>query len=74
MSMNSTRKLQFRRTDIGHLKSYLCRDVRFELTTSVPRERAYRAGFMKHEGRRDEGKGKGPRDEGRVHAQLLHAE
>ncbi|KAJ4438140.1 hypothetical protein ANN_14079 [Periplaneta americana] len=42
---------------------HIC-DVRFELTTSVPRERAYRAGFMKHEGRRDEGKGKGPRDEG----------
>ncbi|KAJ4426968.1 hypothetical protein ANN_26767 [Periplaneta americana] len=42
--------------------------------SGVPRERAYRAGFMKHEGRRDEGKGKGPRDEGKVHVQLLHAE
>ncbi|KAJ4442233.1 hypothetical protein ANN_12099 [Periplaneta americana] len=39
-------------------QKYCDSDVRFELTTSVPRERAYRAGFMKHEGRRAAEKGK----------------
>ncbi|KAJ4434068.1 hypothetical protein ANN_16387 [Periplaneta americana] len=47
---NITQEIQANKTS-GH-------DVRFELTTSVPRERAYRAGFMKHEGRRAAERGK----------------